>query len=97
MSILQKPPTAKGMAFITLEDEFGTISLVLKPKVYLQFRTLIMEEPLLWAEGVIEKNESITNIIVKKMGVLPTQKMLRLHEDKKILPYNNSQTAHHVR
>ncbi|MFK5282200.1 hypothetical protein ACI3PL_21830, partial [Lacticaseibacillus paracasei] len=30
----QRPPPAKGFGFITLEDEFGTMDLVLRPQVY---------------------------------------------------------------
>jgi error-prone DNA polymerase len=63
MVCLQMPPTAKGkFSFITLEDEYGLINLVIRPEVYKTYRTAIRLEPFLLVEGVIEKKDSLINI-----------------------------------
>jgi error-prone DNA polymerase len=43
------------MAFLLLEDEFGTFNIVITPPVYERFRLLIRTEPLLLIEGRLEK------------------------------------------
>ena len=45
----QRPGTAKGIVFLLLEDEFGTINLIVPPPVYERHRLLVRTEPLLLA------------------------------------------------
>jgi error-prone DNA polymerase len=51
----QRPGTAKGIVFLLLEDEFGTINLIVPPPVYERDRLTVRSEPLLIAEGKLEK------------------------------------------
>ncbi len=51
----QRPGTAKGIVFLLLEDEFGTINLIVPPPVYERQRLLVRSEPLMLAEGRLEK------------------------------------------
>ena len=51
----QRPGTAKGIVFLLLEDEFGTINLIVPPDVYERHRLLVRSEPLLIASGRLEK------------------------------------------
>ena len=51
----QRPGTAKGIVFLLLEDEFGTINLIVPPDVYEKHRLIVRAEPLLLAEGRLEK------------------------------------------
>ncbi len=54
---LQMPPTAKGFAFLTLEDEAGLINIVLRPNVYETYRQIVRLEPMIVVEGTVEKKE----------------------------------------
>ncbi|MCJ8347571.1 error-prone DNA polymerase, partial [bacterium] len=47
----QKPPTAKGFAFLTLEDEFGMMNIILPPLVYEQYRVIFRRSNFIIAEG----------------------------------------------
>ena len=47
----QRPGTAKGIVFLLLEDEFGTINLIVPPPVYERHRLAVRTEPLLLARG----------------------------------------------
>ena len=49
------PGTAKGIVFILLEDEFGTINLIVPPPVYERRRLIVRTEPLIMAEGRLER------------------------------------------
>ena len=41
----QKPPTAKGFAFLTLEDETGLMNIIIAPQIYDQYRYLFRQSP----------------------------------------------------
>jgi error-prone DNA polymerase len=51
----QRPGTAKGIVFLLLEDEFGTVNLIVPPPVYERHRLAVRTEPLLLARGKLEK------------------------------------------
>jgi len=51
----QRPGTAKGIVFMLLEDEFGTINLIVPPNVYERTRLTVRTEPLVLAEGRLER------------------------------------------
>lgn len=77
LSLQQRPPTAKGFAFLTLEDETGLINVVLMPKVYEEFRLIIINNPLLHICGTLEKVEGVINIKAQIIKALPVEKMLQ--------------------
>lgn len=54
VQIIQSPPTAKGMFFLTLEDETGFINLVFKPDVYEKFKSLIQTQWALLVRGRVQ-------------------------------------------
>src|SRR5271157_3846712 len=67
---LQMPPTAKGFAFLTLEDEEGLVNVVLRPDVYKTYRQIVRLEPLILIEGTIQKEDGVTNVIAKRVASL---------------------------
>lgn len=69
IAITQRPPTAKGMCFITLEDEFGFMNIVISPDVYQKYRMNIYGRSLIEVQGSIERSGSLRNI--KASRVLP--------------------------
>lgn len=71
VGITQRPPTAKGMCFITLEDEHGFINIVIHPEVYQKDRMAIYGKSLLEIHGQVEKVGDIIN--VRAARVLPLQ------------------------
>ncbi len=75
LAIKQKPPTAGGMAFLTLEDEAGFVNLVLLPEIYEKSRLTIQYGSLLAAEAFIEKSRP-TGTSPKSMAL--SLKVLRL-------------------
>jgi error-prone DNA polymerase len=52
----QKPGTAKGIVFMLLEDEAGTINLIVPPDIYDRDRLAVRTEPLVIAEGRLERH-----------------------------------------
>jgi error-prone DNA polymerase len=67
----QRPGTAGGVVFVLLEDEHGTINLIVPPKVYEQHRLLVRTEPLLLVEGKLERFAAAggaINVLVDRIG-----------------------------
>lgn len=69
VGVTQRPPTAKGMCFITLEDEFGFMNIVVPPDIYQRDRLSIYSKSLLEIHGHLERTGAILNIKAEK--VLP--------------------------
>jgi len=59
----QRPATARGVTFMLLEDEHGTINLIVPPPVYERCRLAVRAEPLVIADGKLERREGVTNIL----------------------------------
>src|SRR5581483_8544560 len=67
----QRPGTANGIVFILLEDEFGTINLIVPPEVYERNRLTVRTEPLMMVEGKLERFAAAggaINVLVDKVG-----------------------------
>jgi error-prone DNA polymerase len=60
----QRPATANGVTFMLLEDEHGTINLILPPPVHDRCRAAVRGEPLVLASGRVEHREGVTNVVV---------------------------------
>jgi len=59
----QRPATARGVTFMLLEDEQGTINLIVPPPVYERCRLAIRAESLVLGEGRLERREGVTNVL----------------------------------
>jgi error-prone DNA polymerase len=69
----QRPATANGVCFLLLEDEFGTVNLVVPPPVYERDRLTVRSEPLVVAEGRLERYASAggaINFVVRRLRAL---------------------------
>ena len=57
------PPTAKGFHFLTLEDEFGFLNVIVKPGVYNHYKRFIHNSTLMVVEGVVQREGAATNVV----------------------------------
>jgi len=69
--IRQRPVTAHGFLFLTLEDETGFVNVVVMPNMLKKHRKLIVSSSVLLVRGQIEHKNSVINIIGKQF--LPLQ------------------------
>jgi error-prone DNA polymerase len=63
----QRPGTAKGFVFLTLEDETGIANVIVRPDVYARDRAVIVESPFLLVEGVLQVQDGVTSIRAERM------------------------------
>jgi error-prone DNA polymerase len=60
--VRQRPGTAKGFCFLTLEDETGTANAVVTPPRYDRWRVVLNTSPLLEVEGPLERVDGVTHV-----------------------------------
>ncbi|HET9263519.1 MAG TPA: error-prone DNA polymerase [Vicinamibacterales bacterium] len=65
----QRPGTAKGFVFLTLEDETGIANIIVRPDLFADQKATIVGEPYLLVEGLLQIQEGVTS--VKAERVLP--------------------------
>jgi error-prone DNA polymerase len=60
--VRQRPGTAKGFVFLSLEDETGIANIVIEPPTFEQNRRPILGNPLLVVEGRLEKKDGVISV-----------------------------------
>jgi len=58
----QRPGTAKGFCFVTLEDETGLANVVITPKLFEENKRLVRRSPLLVVSGPLQEEQGVLNI-----------------------------------
>ncbi len=69
----QRPGTAKGFVFLTLEDETGMINVVVTPKRFEAQALLITTTPLLVVRGVLQVEQTVVNVKARGFTALDVQ------------------------
>jgi error-prone DNA polymerase len=69
--VRQRPETASGLVFLSLEDETGIANLVVMPDVYEQFRPLVRGASFILAQGRVERTGAVVNVRVRSVAPLP--------------------------
>jgi error-prone DNA polymerase len=75
----QRPGTARGVVFLLLEDETGTVNVIVPPPVYARNRLTVRTEPLVVVEGVLERFASgggAINLLVRRLAPLDAPDLL---------------------
>jgi error-prone DNA polymerase len=66
--VRQRPGSAKGVVFMTLEDETGIANIVVWPKVMARFRKEVMGARLILVEGYIQSSpEQVTHLVAQRL------------------------------
>jgi error-prone DNA polymerase len=65
----QRPGTAKGFVFISLEDETGVANAIVAPDLFERFRLVITEENFLLIEGEVQNSDGV--VLIKTREIRP--------------------------
>jgi len=71
--VRQRPSTAKGIVFMTIEDETATANLIFKPKVYERLRSVVRDAVALCVRGKVEQKHGVTHLLVSDAWDLTAQ------------------------
>ena len=66
----QRPETAKGFLFLTLEDEEGLANVIVQPGLAEQARLVLRHEPLLVVAGRLQRRDDTTNVLALQVAPL---------------------------
>ena len=65
--VRQRPSTAKGITFVTLEDETATANLIIRPEVWKRYRTAALGATILIAAGPLQRQGENIHVLVAKL------------------------------
>jgi error-prone DNA polymerase len=63
----QRPGTAKGFVFLTLEDETGISNIIVRPDLFTEYKQTIVGAPYLLIEGVLQLQEGVTSVKAERV------------------------------
>jgi error-prone DNA polymerase len=69
--VRQRPGTAKGALFLTLEDETGMAQAIVSPRLFQENRATIVGNPGLVIEGVVESRDGSVSLRAERFWPLP--------------------------
>lgn len=65
----QRPGTAKGVTFLTLEDETGFVNVVVWPRLYARRMSLVKTAPFLGVDGTVQVEGDVVNLIARNLWI----------------------------
>ena len=66
----QRPGTAKGFVFLTLEDETGIANIIVRPDLFVEQRAAVVGAPYLIVEGTLQIQEGVTSVRAERVQPL---------------------------
>jgi error-prone DNA polymerase len=68
--VRQRPPTAKGFTFLSVEDETGIANLIVEPRSFEKYRRELTTAPLVVGSGRVERSGKVVNLKVEHLEAL---------------------------
>ena len=65
--VRQRPSTAKGITFVTLEDETGVVNLIVRPEVWERHHQAARAATVLLAHGILQSQDSVIHVLVNRL------------------------------
>jgi error-prone DNA polymerase len=63
----QRPGTAKGFVFLTLEDETGVSNVIVRPDLFDRDRLTVIRQPFLLVEGILQHQDGVLSIRAERL------------------------------
>jgi error-prone DNA polymerase len=68
--VRQRPGTAKGFVFLTMEDETGVANIIITPQLFDKNRLALVEHPFLLIEGTLQNQDNVVSVKAKRITPL---------------------------
>src|SRR5688500_6064269 len=68
--VRQRPGTAKGFVFLTLEDETGVANIIITPQLFSKNRLVLVDHPFLLIEGILQNQDRVVSVKAKRVRPL---------------------------
>jgi error-prone DNA polymerase len=69
--VRQRPGTAKGFVFLSLEDETGIANVIVTPGLFTRRRWMLVAEPVLLVEGILQIQDGVVSVRAMRVEPLP--------------------------
>ncbi|MCQ4630594.1 error-prone DNA polymerase [Shinella sp. CPCC 100929] len=94
--VRQRPGSAKGVIFVTLEDETGIANLVVWRKVFIAYRKVVMGASMLGVKGYIQREGEVVHVVAQHLTDLSGMLASVGHRDGPFpLPHGRGDEFHH--
>lgn len=67
----QRPHTAAGITFLSVEDETGLLNVVCSPGLWRRYRTVARTSPAVVVRGLVERQDGVVNLVADRLDPLP--------------------------
>ncbi|MBA2705347.1 MAG: error-prone DNA polymerase [Blastocatellia bacterium] len=71
--VRQRPGTAKGFVFLTMEDETGVANIIITPQLFDKYRLVVVDEPFLLISGKLQNQDNVISVKAKTIRALSFQ------------------------
>jgi len=78
--VRQRPGTAKGVVFITVEDETGMVQAIIRPELFRRRRSLIIANPVLVVDGFLQKRDGGLSVRTRDCSVFRAPAVTASHD-----------------
>jgi error-prone DNA polymerase len=68
--VRQRPGTAKGFVFLTLEDETGVANVIITPQLFDKYRLVLVDHPFLFISGTLQNQDNVVSVKAKSVRAL---------------------------
>jgi error-prone DNA polymerase len=76
----QRPGTAKGFVFLTLEDETGISNVIIRPDLFDRERMTVVRQPFLIVDGVLQHQEGVLSVRAERVEAIPGGASVDAHD-----------------
>jgi error-prone DNA polymerase len=76
----QRPGTAKGFVFLTLEDETGISNVIIRPDLFDRDRTTVVKQPFLIVDGVLQNQEGVLSVRAERLEAIEGSASVDAHD-----------------
>jgi len=77
--VRQRPGTAKGFVFLSVEDETGIFNVIIDPKTFARCKLVVLTEPFLLIDGALQNVDNVVSVKAAQIAALPEGAAAEVH------------------
>jgi error-prone DNA polymerase len=80
MVVKQHPETAKGHVFLSLEDEYGLVNIIIRPATYAKYKPVVDLGGAVVVEGTLQHVDGVVSLLARRLEELTLFVKLASHD-----------------
>jgi error-prone DNA polymerase len=78
--VRQRPGTAKGFTFLTMEDETGMVQAIIRPDLFREHRAFLVSTPVILVEGPLQKTDGTLSVKATRFEKVEAEAEVESHD-----------------